>query len=83
MNEDDNGRETTLAHLERELASCDAVFAAGGSWGYMPWVQLQIWPLRNYRPGASSAVNDSQPVELRDPAYFRKVLEHIRSLLYR
>jgi hypothetical protein len=83
MNEDDNGRETTLEHLERELGSCDAVFAGGGSWGYMPWVQLQIWPIRNYRPGTSSQLTDSMPVEQRDAAYFKKVLEHIRAKLYR
>ena len=37
MNEDDNGRETTVETLRKELESCDIVFAGGGSWGFMPW----------------------------------------------
>jgi hypothetical protein len=83
MNEDDNGRETTLANLRLELASCDAAFNSGGSWGYMPWVQLQVFPFRHFRPGASAAVRDDMPVSERDPAYFRAVLEHIRGLVHR
>ncbi|MBM3740417.1 MAG: hypothetical protein FJW39_32080 [Acidobacteria bacterium] len=82
MNEDDNGRETTLANLKRELDSCDAVFQAGGSWGYMPWRQLQIHPFRFYAPASHSRVADPMPVEERDPVYFKAVLEHIRSLVY-
>ncbi|HYO81117.1 MAG TPA: hypothetical protein VES20_06930, partial [Bryobacteraceae bacterium] len=71
MNEDDNGRESTLAHLTAELASCDAVFEARGNWGYMPWVQLQIWPFRHLVPGSRSQVGDNTTVEERDAAYFK------------
>jgi hypothetical protein len=83
MNEDDNGRESTLANLAKELASCDAVFQSGGSWGYMPWVQLQIYPFRNVSPGASAKVRDDMPEIERDAAYFKAVLEHIRGLIYK
>jgi hypothetical protein len=82
INEDDNGRESTLAHLAAELASCDAVWSAGGSWGYMPWVQLQIWPFRTVEPGTRSQVSDDMPVAERDAAYFKAVLEHIRELVF-
>jgi hypothetical protein len=71
MDEDDNGRETTPENLARELAGCDAVFQSGGSWGYMPWVQAQVYPFRIFNP----AGND------RDSRYFREVLEHIRRLV--
>lgn len=77
MNEDNNGRDTTLANLKLELASCDAVFDGGGSWGYMPWRQLQIFPFRHIEPAASSTLRDDMPVDQRDPAYFKAVLEHI------
>jgi hypothetical protein len=83
MNEDDNGRESTLEHLALELASCDAVFNAGGSWGYMPWVQLQIFPFRHFAPGATGKVENALPVSDRDAAYFKAVLEHVRALLMR
>lgn len=83
MNEDDNGRETTLENLKKELDSCDAVFASGGSWGYMPWVQLQVFPFRHFQPGPSNQVRDDMAVDQRDPAYFRAVLEHIRGLVRR
>jgi hypothetical protein len=83
MNEDDNGRETTRQHLARELASCDAVFASGGSWGYMPWVQVQNFPFRHYMPGPTAEVRDDMPEVDRDPAYFKAVLLHIRGLLMR
>ena len=46
MNEDDNGRESTLANLKLELASCDAFFHGAAGWGYMPWVQAQRFPFR-------------------------------------
>lgn len=82
MNEDDNGRETTRETLAKELASCDAVWQSGGSWGYMPWRQLQIYPFRHYKPGPSADVRDDMPVEQRDPAYFKAVLEHIRGLVF-
>jgi hypothetical protein len=82
MNEDDNGRETTPANLEKELASCDAVFKNGGSWGYMPWRQLQIFPFKFYRPSSSTNIADDMDPEERDPAYFNLVLKHIRALVY-
>ncbi len=82
MNEDDNGRDTTPENLARELASCDAVFQSGGSWGYMPWRQVQMFPFRFYRPAASWKVTAEMPVEERDPAYFHAVLEHIRRLIF-
>ncbi|MEX2260454.1 MAG: DUF5060 domain-containing protein [Bryobacteraceae bacterium] len=81
MNEDNNGRETTVANLALELESCDALFKAGGSWGYMPWVQLQIFPFRHVMPASNSTVSDEMPVEQRDPAYFKAVLEHIQKLV--
>jgi hypothetical protein len=81
MNEDNNGRETTPNNLARELASCDAVFQAGGSWGYMPWVQLQVYPFRHFMPSPVMEVMESDPPERRDPAYFHAVLEHIRKLV--
>jgi hypothetical protein len=73
MNEDNNGRDTTPENLVLELASCDAVWDSGGSWGYMPWRQTQMFPFRWFQPVG----------EERDPAYFRKVLEHIRSKVFR
>jgi hypothetical protein len=72
MDEDDNGREqTTPEILARELASCDGVLQAGGSWGYMPWLMAQVFPFRIFNP-----VGDD-----RDSRYFREVLEHIRKLV--
>jgi hypothetical protein len=82
MNEDDNGRETVAANLRNELASCDAVWKAGGSWGYMPWVQLQIYPFRHVQPASASELSDDMPPEKRDPAYFKAVLVHIRDLVF-
>jgi hypothetical protein len=82
MNEDDNGRETTAENLRKELASCDAVWKAGGSWGYMPWVQLQIYPFRHLVPGPSGLVEDHMPVAQRDAAYFKAVLLHVRDLVF-
>jgi len=78
MNEDDNGRETTRANLAKELESCARVFDAGGSWGYMPWRQVQMFPFRHYLPSRSLEVRDEAPVEERDAAYFHAVLDHIR-----
>lgn len=83
MDEDDNGRETTVEHLRAELESCDAVFASGGSWGYMPWVQAQNFPFRYYRPSRAARVADTMPAAERDQAYFHAVLDHVRSLIYK
>jgi hypothetical protein len=83
MNEDDSGRETTPEVLANELASCDVVFNAGGSWGYMPWRQLQMFPFRFYMPASGMKVTTEMPVEQRDPVYFHAVLEHIRKTVYR
>jgi hypothetical protein len=68
MNEDDNGRETTDANLEREIASCGIFFKDAGGWGYMPWVQAQRFPFR-YSGGDD-----------RDMRYFHSVLDHIAGL---
>jgi hypothetical protein len=83
FNEDDNGRESTQEHLKLELDSCDAIFDNGGSWGYMPWIQLQIWPFHSYRPGPNATVRDDMPEKQRDLAYFKAVLEHMRKKIYR
>jgi hypothetical protein len=83
MNEDDSGRETTPEVLANELASCDAVFRAGGSWGYMPWRQTQMFPFRHYMPAKSAKLTPGMTLDQSDPVYFKAVLEHIRGLLYR
>jgi hypothetical protein len=83
MNEDNSGRETTPEVLAKELASCDAVFQAGGSWGYMPWRQTQMFPFRFYVPAKTSKLTPGMSLEESDPVYFKAVLEHIRKLLYR
>lgn len=81
MNEDDNGRDTTPENLAKELAGCDAVFASGGSWGFMPWPMVQMFPFRFYLPSESTRVTGDLPAEQRDPAYFHAVLDHIRKLV--
>ena len=83
MNEDDNGRDTTPENLARELASCDAVWESGGSWGYMPWRQVQMFPFRFYQPSRSTQVTADIPVDERDPAYFHAVLDHVQKLVMR
>jgi len=83
MNEDDAGRETTPEVLAKELASCDVVFAGGGSWGYMPWRQTQMFPFRHYLPAKTSRLTAGMTLEQSDPVYFKAVLEHIRKLIYR
>jgi len=82
MNEDDNGRDTTPENLAQELASFDALFRNGSSWGYMPWRQVQMFPFRFYRPATSTRVTADMPAEERDPAYFHGVLEHIRQAIF-
>jgi hypothetical protein len=79
MNEDDNGRETTPENLAKELASFDAMFASGGSWGYMPWRQVQMFPFRFYLPARGTRVAAGMPPGERDPVYYHAVLEHIRN----
>jgi hypothetical protein len=83
MDEDSVGRETTLEHLAKELASCDAVFDSGGSWGYMPWRQVQMFPFRFYLPESGYKLDHDVSSEHRDQAYFLAVLEHIRTLTLR
>jgi len=83
MDEDNNGREATPEHLVKELASCDAVFESGGSWGYMPWRQVQMFPFRYYLPEVGRKLNPDVSSDLRDQAYFRAVLEHIRTLVFK
>ena len=68
MNEDDNGRATSHENLRKELASLDAVWDSGGSWGYMPWRQVQMFPFRYYLPMGEEA----------DATYFSAVLAAIR-----
>ncbi len=82
MTEDDNGRESTAAHLAAEFASCDAWFEHGAGWGYMPWVQAQRFPFR-YLPSAVAEVRDDMPEAERDMAYFHAVLDHIAKLTVR
>ena len=83
MDEDNNGREATPEHLAKELASCDAVFESGGSWGYMPWRQVQMFPFRYYFPEAGHKLGQDVSSDDRDQAYFRAVLEHIRTLVFK
>jgi hypothetical protein len=80
MNEDDNGRETALAHLAQEKASCDAMFHNGAGWGYMPYVQAQRFPFY-FMPGPSPKFSDQTPLAERDKGYFHAVLDHIARLV--
>jgi hypothetical protein len=82
MTEDDNGRESTPAHLTAELASCDAFFNQAAGWGYMPWVQAQRFPFR-YLPPETSTMGDNLPEKDRDMAYFHAVLDHVAKLTMR
>jgi len=82
MNEDDNGRPSTRAHLKDELASCDILFRGAAGWGYMPWVQAQRFPFR-FLPGPQAEVRDDAPEAERDMAYFHAVLDHIATLTLR
>jgi hypothetical protein len=80
MNEDDNGRETTPEHLALEKASADILFENAAGWGYMPWVQAQRFPFE-FMPGPTAEFTAETPVEERDRAYFKAVLEHIARLV--
>jgi hypothetical protein len=79
MNEDDNGRASTLENLAKELASCDIFFKQAAGWGYMPWVQAQRFPFR-YLPARANVVRNEDPEPERDMAYFHAVLDHIAAL---
>lgn len=83
MDEDDNGKDTTTANLATEIASMDAVWRSGGSWGCMPWRQVQMFPFRFYLPKVGPKLDHDLSLEQRDQAYFRAVLEHIRTLVFR
>ncbi len=76
MNEDDNGRETTLANFGKERASLEALFRHGAGWGYMPWVQAQRFPF-DFMPGPAAEFTDQTPLQERDRAYFHAVLDMI------
>jgi hypothetical protein len=82
MTADDNGRSTTLEHLEAEFESCDIFFHRAAGWGYTPYVQAQRFPFR-YAPAADATVRDDMPESERDMAYFHAVLDHIASLTMR
>ncbi len=82
MNEDDNGRDSTEENFFREIASAEMVWRSGGSWGYMPWRQAQMFPFRFYLPAAGSELRDDMPLDARDQAYFRAVLEYVRGLVF-
>ncbi|MBX6342343.1 MAG: cellulase family glycosylhydrolase [Thermomicrobiaceae bacterium] len=82
MNEDWNGDEATPATLARELASCDGVVAAGGSWGlhWRYYLQYAPFPL-NWALGDSTSLTRYSPTSDAGRAnYFRAVLEHIQEL---
>ncbi len=83
MDEDNNGKNTTVATLALQIASLDAVWESGGSWGYMPWRQVQMFPFRYYLPTCGQKLADRLPLEQRDQAYFCAVLEHIHALVFR
>jgi len=83
MDEDDNGRNTTSETFAAQMASVDGVWLSGGSWGYMPWRQVQMFPFRYYLPKCGQKLDDHLPVDERDQAYFCAVLEHIHSLVFR
>jgi hypothetical protein len=83
MDEDDNGKDTTAENFAKEIASLEAVWRNGGSWGCMPWRQVQMFPFRFYLPKGATNLTGDLPLEQRDQAYFRAVLEHIRALVFR
>lgn len=84
MDEDINDRDTiTTAALAVQIASLDSVWLSGGSWGYMPWRQVQMFPFQYYRPECGRKLEDHFPLNQRDQSYFCAVLGHIHSLVFR
>ena len=83
MDEDDNGRSTTTETFATQMASLDAVWRSGGSWGYMPWRQVQMFPFRYFLPKCGQKLDDHLLLDQRDQAYFCAVLEHMGSLVFR
>jgi hypothetical protein len=83
MDEDENGKATTTANFAKEIASMDAVWRSGGSWGCMPWRQVQMFPFQFYVPKGGAKLDDNLSLEQRDQAYFQAVLEHIRTAVFR
>ena len=84
MDEDINDRDNiAAATLSVEIASLVAVWSSGGSWGYMPWRQVQMFPFRHYLPKCGQKLDDQMPLDQRDQAYFCEILEHIRSLVFK
>jgi hypothetical protein len=79
---DNNGHEPTLENLDRELTSAEIMFRNTAGWGYVPWALALQFPF-DYLPAESSAFTDGTPLELRQRAYFRAVLEHIANLTLR
>lgn len=82
MDEDDNGKDTTAANFAKEIASLEALWRNGGSWGCMPWRQVQMFPFRFYLPKGGTNLDNDLSLEQRDQAYFRAALEHIRTLVF-
>src|SRR4029077_16308236 len=83
VDEEENGKDTTAANFDKEIASLDAVWQSGGSWGYMPWRQVQMFPFRFYLPKGGPKLNNDLSLEQRDQAYFLAVLEQIRTLVFK
>lgn len=83
MDEDDNGRDTTTKTLALQIASLNAVWQSGGSWGYMPWRQVQMFPFKFYLPNCDHQLADRVPLQERDQAYFCALLDYLHNLVYR
>jgi hypothetical protein len=49
----------------------------------MPWRQVQMFPFRYYLSAGGRTLHPDVPSDLRDQAYFRAVLEHIRDLVFK
>ncbi|MBX6341054.1 MAG: cellulase family glycosylhydrolase, partial [Thermomicrobiaceae bacterium] len=82
MNEDWNGDDATSSTLSNELAACDGVVKAGGSWGLHWRYYLQYVPFPfNWALGDSTSLTKYSPTSDAGRAnYFRAVLEHIQGL---